>query len=138
MVKINFDIDQRFNRKSDLSNGWSRQGRSSDIIHTDVYKTNIKYDGILDKLKLIIVVRGDLQNKEMIGYTWDPTSSISTLNYFLADAANHKSIVHQLDFIGLFLQANAKHKVFYKLYSRYVEFLPEYANYFGIPLRINK
>ena len=29
----------------------------------DVYKANIQYDGILDKLKLRIVVRGDLQNK---------------------------------------------------------------------------
>ena len=29
----------------------------------DVYKANIQSDGILDKLKLRIVVRGDLQNK---------------------------------------------------------------------------
>ena len=33
----------------------------------DVYKAKIKSDGSLDKLKLRIVVRGDLQNKEMIG-----------------------------------------------------------------------
>ena len=35
----------------------------------DVYKAKIQSDGSLDKLKLIIVVRGDLQNKEIIGYT---------------------------------------------------------------------
>ena len=35
----------------------------------DVYKAKIKSDGSLDKLKLRIVVRGDLQNKEMVGYT---------------------------------------------------------------------
>ena len=29
----------------------------------DVYKAKIQYDGSLDKLKLRIVVRGDLQNK---------------------------------------------------------------------------
>ena len=29
----------------------------------DVYKANIQYDGSLEKLKLRIVVRGDLQNK---------------------------------------------------------------------------
>ena len=29
----------------------------------DVYKAKIQSDGSLDKLKLIIVVRGDLQNK---------------------------------------------------------------------------
>ena len=33
-------------------------------------------------LKLIIVVRGDFQNKEIIGYTWDPTASIRNLNMF--------------------------------------------------------
>ena len=33
----------------------------------DVYKANIQYDGSLDKLKLIIVFRRELHNKEMIG-----------------------------------------------------------------------
>ena len=33
----------------------------------DVYKTKIRSDGSLDKLKLIIVVRGGLQNKDMVG-----------------------------------------------------------------------
>ena len=70
----------------------------------DVYKTKIRSDGSLDKLKLIIVVRGDLQNKELVGDTWFPTVSMRTLKYFLADAFNHKAIVHQLDFIGAFLQ----------------------------------
>ena len=48
-----------------------------------VYKAKIKSDGSLDKLKLRIVVRGDLQNKELVGDTWSPTSSIRTLKYFL-------------------------------------------------------
>ena len=39
----------------------------------DVYKAKIQSDGSLDKLKLRIVVRGDLQNKEMVGDTWSPT-----------------------------------------------------------------
>ena len=51
----------------------------------------IKYNGSFDKLRLIILVRGGLQNKEMIGDTWDPTSSMRTLNYSLAYAANHRS-----------------------------------------------
>ena len=53
----------------------------------DVYNKKIQYDGSLDKLKLRIVVRGDLQNKEMVGDTWSPTASMRTLKYFLADAA---------------------------------------------------
>ena len=48
----------------------------------DVYKSNIQSDGSLDKLKLRIVVRGDLQNKEMVGDTWSPTASMRTLKYY--------------------------------------------------------
>ena len=60
----------------------------------DVYKAKIHSDGSLDKLKLRIVVRGDLQNKEMVGDTWSPIDSMRTLKYFLADAAKHKARVH--------------------------------------------
>ena len=74
----------------------------------DVYKYKIKSDESLDKLKLIIVVRGYLQNKELIGDTWSPTASMWTLIYLLADATKHKARVHQLDFIGELLQAKVK------------------------------
>ena len=93
----------------------------------DVYKANIKSDGSLDKLKLIIVVRGDLKNKEMVGDTWSPTASMRTLNYFLADSAKHKTRVHQIDFIGEFLQAKVKNRVFVKLDMRHTDYFPEYA-----------
>ena len=51
----------------------------------DVYKAKIQYNGSPDKLKLRIVVRGDLQNKGLVGDTWSPTASIGTLKHFLAD-----------------------------------------------------
>ena len=60
----------------------------------DVYKAKIKCNGNLDKLKLRIVVRGDLQKKELVGDTWSPTASMSTLKYFLSDATKHKARVH--------------------------------------------
>ena len=81
----------------------------------DVYKAKIQSGGILDKLKFRIVVRGYLQNKEMVGDTWSPTASMKTLNYFLGNAAKHKAIVYQLYFIGAFLQAKVKNRVFVKL-----------------------
>ena len=56
---------------------------------------------------------------KMIGNTWTPTESMRTLKNFLSDAANHKAIVHQLGFIGAFLQANLKHRFFLKLDSIY-------------------
>ena len=57
---------------------------------------------------------------------------------FLADAAKHKARVHQLDFIGAFLQAKVKNRVFVKLDMRYAEYFPEYAQYFGIALKLLK
>ena len=65
-----------------------------------VYKSNNQSYGSLDKLKLIIVVRVDLKNKENIGNAWDTTSSMRTLKYFLEDDTKHKSRVHQLNYIG--------------------------------------
>ena len=44
----------------------------------------------------------------MIGDTWSPTASMRNFKYFLVDAAKHKARVHQLDFIGAFLQSNVK------------------------------
>ena len=60
------------------------------------------------------------------------------LKDFLEDSSKHKSIVHQLYLNGSFLQANVKHIVFMKLESRYGEYFPEYAKYFGRPLRLKK
>ena len=42
----------------------------------DVYKGKIQFDVSLDELELIIVVRRDLQNKELVGDTWSPTASM--------------------------------------------------------------
>ena len=102
----------------------------------DVYKYKIKSDESLDKLKLIIVVRGYLQNKELVGDTWSPTASMRTLKYFLADAAKHKARVHQLYFIGAFLQAKVKNRVFVKLDIIFIDYFPEYVKYFGRALRL--
>ena len=101
----------------------------------DVYKAKIQSDGSLDKLKLRIVVRGDLQNKEMVGDNWSPIASMRTLKYFLVDAAKHKARVHQLYFIGALLQAKINNRVFVKLDIRYTDYFPEYVKYFGRALR---
>ena len=104
----------------------------------DVYKAKIQSDGSLDKLKLRIMVRGDLQNKELVGDTWSPTASMSTLKYFLADATKHKAIVHQLDFIGALFQAKVRKRLFVKLDIRYIDYFPVYSKYFGRSLRLLK
>ena len=53
-----------------------------------------------------------------------------TLKYFLADETKHKARVHQLDFIGAFLQEKVNNKVFVKLDSRYSDYFPEYSKNF--------
>ena len=85
----------------------------------DVYKENLESYGSLYKLKLRVVIRGDLYDKRVIGYIWSPTASMRTLKYLLADASKNKSRVHQFGFIGALLQANLKHIVFVQLYRRY-------------------
>ena len=74
----------------------------------------------------------------MVGDTWSPTASMRTLKYFLADAAKHKARVNKLDFIGAFLQAKEKNRVFVKLDIRYTEYFLEYAQYFGKALILLK
>ena len=53
-------------------------------------------------------------------------------------SAKHKARVHQLDFIGAFLQANVKDRVFVKLDNWYEAYFPEYSQYFGRPLKLLK
>ena len=45
----------------------------------DFYKAKIQSDGSLDQRKLKILVRKDLQNKELVGDTWSSTDSMRTL-----------------------------------------------------------
>ena len=69
-----------------------------------VNKSKIQSDGSIDILKLRIVVRGDMHNKELVEDNWSPTSSTRTLKYSLIYTAKYRARVHQLDFIGSFLQ----------------------------------
>ena len=74
----------------------------------------------------------------MVGYTQYSISLMSYLKYFLLYATKRKARVHQLGFIGAFIQANIKHKVFLKLDSRYVEYFPWHDKYFERTMRLKK
>ena len=104
----------------------------------DLYKAKIQSDGTLDKLKLRNVVRGDLNNRELVGDTFSPKSSTRTLKYFLEDANKHKERIYKLYFIGSFLQAKVKNRVFVKLDIRYTDYFLEYTKYFGRALKLLK
>jgi hypothetical protein len=59
-------------------------------------------------------VRADLLEDK-----WSPTASFRALKMFLAHAARLKVRVKQLDFIGAFLQANVRSRVFIKFPTIY-------------------
>ena len=77
-----------------------------------------------------------MQNKEIVGYIWSPTASMSNLKYFLKDDVKHKARVYRLYFIRAFLQVKVKNSVFVKFDSRYADYFPEYSSYFGRYLRL--
>jgi hypothetical protein len=81
-------------------------------------KVKIKSYGSLYKLKCRIVVRGDLQDTGMED-SWSPTAPFRSLKMFLADAARNRCRVHQLDFVGAFLQANVRGRIFVTLPKDY-------------------
>ena len=89
-----------------------------------VYKTKTQSDGVLDKLKLRIMVRGDLKNKKLVGDTLSSRASMRTLKYFLEDAAKHEARVHHLDSFGSILTGKIKNRIFVKLDSRYADYFP--------------
>jgi hypothetical protein len=56
----------------------------------EIFKVKIKSDGSLDKLKTRMVVRGDLQDKNITEDKWSPAASFRSLKMFLAHAARLK------------------------------------------------
>ena len=69
----------------------------------DIYTLKTQRDGNIDNLKLIIVVRRDLQNKELFIEALSPTASIGTLKYLFEYNVKNKARVHQLHFIEALL-----------------------------------
>ena len=53
-----------------------------------------------------------MHSNDIIGDTWALKASMNILMYLLADDDRHKARVHQLAFIGAFLQYNVKNRVF--------------------------
>ncbi len=81
------------------------------------------------------MVRGDLQDTAMED-SWPPTAPFRSLKMFLADAARNRCRVHQLDFVGAFLQANARGRIFVSLPKVNGDIWPEFKDYCERPLRL--
>jgi hypothetical protein len=102
----------------------------------EIFKVKIKSDGSLDKLKTRMVVRGDLQDKNITEDKWSPTASFRSLKMFLAHAAKLKVRVRQLDFVGAFLQAKMRTRMFITIPNIYGVLFPEFCEFCGKPVRL--
>ena len=66
MAKYNSKVDQKLiNNQTFLIEDTKKGEPVTQCI--DTYKEKIQSDGSIDKLKLRMMVRGDLQNKELVG-----------------------------------------------------------------------
>ena len=70
--------------------------------------------------------------------TRSPTASARALKMFIADSARHRARTKQLDFIGAFLQAKMRYRMFVTLPAKYGELFPEYKEWCGRPLLLLK
>jgi hypothetical protein len=100
------------------------------------FKVKVKSDGSLDKLKVRLVVRGDLQDKNIMEDKWSPTASFHSLKMFLGHASRIKACVKQLDFVGAFLKAKMRMRMFVAIPKIYGIIFPEHAEYCGVPVRL--
>jgi hypothetical protein len=102
----------------------------------ETIKVKVKSDGSLDKLKCRLVVRRDLQDKNITEDKWSPTASFCSLKMFLAHASRIKARVKQLDFVGVFLQAKMSTRIFVMIPKIYGILFPEYSAFCGVPVRL--
>jgi hypothetical protein len=102
----------------------------------ETFKVKVKSNGSLDKLKCRLVVRGDLQDKNIMEDKWSPTTLFPSLKMFLAHASRIKAHVKQLDFVGAFLQAKMRTRMFVTIPKIYGILFPDYSGYCGVPVRL--
>jgi hypothetical protein len=103
----------------------------------EIFKVKLNSDGSLDKLKTWIVVRGDLQSG-VVKDKWSPTASFRSLKMFLAHASRLKARVKQLDFIGAFLQASTRSRIFVTIPAIIGNLFPEFKAFCGKPVCLAK
>ena len=105
---------------------------------TAKFRTKIKSDGTVEKLKARVCLRGDQQAELTDFDTWCAIANFKDLRFFLAFAAYYECRIYQLDFIGAFLQAIAKNRVFTTLPSEWKELFPDLSEWFGVTLLLLK
>ena len=105
----------------------------------EVLKCKIEEHGLLDKLKVRIVFRGDLYKPTVEIDPWNPHAIFLSIKYFLAWCAERSVYPGKADMVMAYLQARMRDRVFIKFPDYWKYFLPqEYHKYIGCPLRLLK
>ncbi|KAG7340335.1 reverse transcriptase RNA-dependent DNA polymerase [Nitzschia inconspicua] len=74
---------------------------------TAKFRVKLTKDGMIEKLKSRIALRGDLMRDNVeIPDTWCPIAGFRAFKMFLAMAAHYKKRIYQLDYVAAFLQAD--------------------------------
>ena len=103
-----------------------------------VLKAKITSKGTLDELNGRCVARGDIQDNLSKEDTWLGCVAVRTVRIFCNFPTKVKKRVKQLDFVGAYLQAQARGRLFVKLSQEYVKHFLEIQKKFNRPLRHNK
>ena len=93
---------------------------------TESNKIKLNKDGNIDKLKVQLCVRGDIQKRltPNMEDTHSPSAAFRMLKLFLGLASSKKSKVYQGDVIGAFLQAKMHSEVYVTYNKIYGEIFP--------------
>jgi hypothetical protein len=134
LKSVKKELKALIDAKTFINNTMKNGEKSTPVM--EIFKVKIQSDGSLDKLKTRMVVRGDLQDKSISEDKWSPTASFRSLKMFLAHASHLKVRVRQLDFIGAFLQAKMRTRMFVTIPQIYGILFPEYAEFCGKPVRL--
>jgi Reverse transcriptase (RNA-dependent DNA polymerase) len=124
--------------KKTFSHPKNYRGEKCLPIHV-VHKTKLRSDGKVDKVKVRAAIRGDL---DMSGPKDEDNSAslatFCTLKVFLAEAARRQRHVYQADYVGAYLQAKMDHVIYVTLPAALAEVFPDLAEWFGVPLLLEK
>jgi hypothetical protein len=104
---------------------------------TTKFRTKLKSAGAIDKLKVQICLRGDMQQKGEWD-TWCPVAGFRALCIFLAMSARQKFRTYQLNFVGAFLQSYAVDRTITMLPKEWSVLFPNLSEWFGMPLLCRK
>ena len=105
----------------------------------DLYQAMLDKDGLLEKLKVRCVFRGDLYSPNANMDSWNPHASFLALKVFLASCARLGIFPSQTDFLLAYLQTDMRERVFVKFPDAWKYHLPEHLHkWIGRPLRLRK